>query len=362
MANVTIVGAGFMGSATAWPLADNGHSVRLVGTHLDDDIIKSCRENGTHPRLQRQLPPGVRPYYLSEIAQALEDADIIVSGVNSEGAHWIGQTLGPHLQPGQLIIAVTKGLEVEENGDLVILPDVLRAELPESIRDQVSVAAIGGPCIAGELAGRRQSCVVFGARQRDTAERLAETFRTPYYHVWTTTDLLGLEICAALKNAYTLGVGLAGGLLERSGGPDAAGAHMHNLAAAAFGQACTEIDHLLGMVGASRAFAYGLPGAGDLYVTCMGGRTVRFGRLLGLGHSFSEAREIMAGETLESVMIVRAMGEALPKLTARGLVTPDDLPLLRALVDVVVHERPVELPLDAFFQNTAPHLWHLPAS
>ena len=128
--NIAIVGAGFMGTATAYPLSDNGHAVRLVGTHLDDDIIKSCRERRYHPKLKRELPDAVEPYYAKEIAQALNGVDVIVSGVNSLGAHWIGQAIGPYLKPGQLIIAVTKGLEAAENGDLLILPDVLYSELP----------------------------------------------------------------------------------------------------------------------------------------------------------------------------------------------------------------------------------------
>jgi glycerol-3-phosphate dehydrogenase (NAD(P)+) len=352
VANVAIVGAGMMGTATAYPLADNGHAVRLVGTHLDTDIIESCRERRFHPRLKRELPAGVQPYFVEEIAQALDGVDVIVSGVNSLGVHWIGRTIGPYLRPGQLIIAVTKGLEAAENGDPLILPDVLAGELPEDVRPQLKLAAIGGPCIAGELAGRRPSCVVFGSRERDAVERLAAIFRTPYYHVWTSTDLVGLEVCAALKNAYTLGVGLAAGLLEKVGGVDAAGAHMHNLAAAVLAQGCTEIDRMLQLTGGTRAFAYGLPGAGDFFVTVQGGRSMRLGRLLGLGHTYAEAREIMAEETLEAAEIVLVLGEALPKLTERGVVDPADFPLLRALADVVARGRPGHLPLDAFFHDT----------
>ena len=70
MANVTIVGAGLMGTATAYPLSDNGHRVYLVGTHLDKEIIQSCKEKHLHPRLKRQLPPGVRSFYLEEMAEA----------------------------------------------------------------------------------------------------------------------------------------------------------------------------------------------------------------------------------------------------------------------------------------------------
>jgi glycerol-3-phosphate dehydrogenase (NAD(P)+) len=348
MATIAIVGAGYMGTATAWPLTDNGHAVRLVGTHLDGDIITSCLEQRYHPKLKRKLPEGVYPFYVEDVAQAINGADVIVSGVNSMGVHWIGQTIGPHLQPGQLVIAVTKGLVATEKGDLQILPDVLRDELPETIRHRAKLAAIGGPCIAGELAGRRQTCVVFGSRDNDTVERLAALFRTSYYHVWTTTDLVGLEYCAALKNCYTLAAGMAAGLLERDGGIDDAGAHMHNLAAAVFAQACTEMERLLQMMGATRAFAYWLPGAGDLFVTVQGGRSVSLGRLVGLGHTYDEARNLMQEETLEAAFVVQQLGEALPKLTARGIVAPDDFPLMRALVNTIVHDQPIDLPLEAF--------------
>jgi glycerol-3-phosphate dehydrogenase (NAD(P)+) len=353
MADVTIVGAGLMGTATAYPLSDNGHRVHLVGTHLDTAIIKSCKEEQFHPRLKRQLPPGVRSFYVEEIAEAMEETDIIVSGVSSPGVHWIGRTIGPYLRPGQLIISITKGLEAKDSGDLVILPDVLASEWPADIRAQVKLAAVGGPCIAGELAGRRHSCVVFGSRDREAVEKLAATFRTAYYHIWTTTDLAGLEVSAALKNAYTLGVGLAAGLSEKAGGVDAAGAYMHNMAAAIFAQGCTEIERILEIVGATRSFAYGLPGAGDLYVTSVGGRTVRLGQLLGSGHSYTEARQIMAGETLESAEIIRMMSLSLPRLVERGILRPDELPLMRALIDVVMQGLPVKLPFDKFFDGSA---------
>ena len=68
-----------------------------------------------------------------------------------------------------------------------------------------------------------------------------------------------------------------------------------------------------------------------------------------MGHTFAEAREIMAGETLEAAECVQVMGDALPKLEARGIIGPQDFPLLHALVDIVVHGRPVDLPLDGFF-------------
>jgi glycerol-3-phosphate dehydrogenase (NAD(P)+) len=353
MAIVAIVGAGMMGTATAYPLSDNGHQVRLIGTHLDSEIIQSCLERRYHPRLKREIPSGVRPYFVEEMARALDGVDLIIGGVNSLGVRWLGRAIGPYLRPGQMIICVTKGLEADPNGDLRILPDVLAEKLPPSVRGRVTLAAIGGPCIAGELAGRRQTCVVFASPDLAAARSMAGFFRTAYYHVWETQDWLGLEVCVALKNGYAMGVGLAYGLLEREGGPDAAGTCTYNLAAALFAQGCSETERVLRLVGATSGFAFGLPSAGDLFVTVQGGRSMRLGRLLGLGRTFVEAERDMAGLTLEAAEIVRTMGAAIPKLQARGLLMAEDLPFMRALVDVVVHGRPLALPLDAFFHGGA---------
>lgn len=348
MATVTIIGSGLMGSAIGYPLAENGHDVRLVGTHLDREIIGACKARRMHPKLRRELPANMTPYYLEELPRAMEGTEVVVGGVNSHGVHWLGQLLASHLRPEHLLISITKGLEVGPEGKIHILPDVLAAELPASVRQRVSPAAVGGPCIAGELAGGRQTCVVFGARDRGVVERLAPLFRTSYYHVWTTDDLVGLEISAALKNAFALSVGMVSGLLEAAGGVDPADAHMYNAASAVFAQGCTEIERVLGLAGATRTFACGLPGPGDLYVTSMGGRTIRLGRLLGAGHGLDEARRKLVGETLESIEIVRGMARAIPAWQAEGRLGPRELPLLRMLAEVIVESKPVRLPFDDF--------------
>ena len=126
-------------------------------------------------RLRRQLPGRVTPFYVEELSRgSLDGADLIVSGVNSLGAHWIGRTLGPLLWPGATVIAVTKGLEASRDGNPIILPDVLREELPAAIRDQVTLAAIGGP-VHRRRAGRPAAFVrrvhVAGRRARTAAAR-----------------------------------------------------------------------------------------------------------------------------------------------------------------------------------------------
>lgn len=351
MKKATILGAGVMGSATAWPLTDNDYKVNLIGTHLDNEIIRSCKKTRFHPTLKREIPDQVNPFYFEELEQALDGIDFIVSGVNSMGVRWIGQSLAPFVKPSDRIICITKGLETDDDGNLVILPKVLRQELPAKVREQVSIAAVGGPCIAGELAGRRQSCVYFGSREIETAQQLADVFRTDYYHVWTTNDIEALEISVALKNAYALGVGIAAGILAKSGGIDDAGAHMHNLAAALFARSGMEISIFLKMLGLRTDFAFGLPGVGDLYVTSQCGRSVTVGKLLGEGKTYKEVSHILTGETLEAVMIVQQMGKALPKIFDKGLLKENQIPFIAMLVDTIVHEKPVEFKLDSFFNN-----------
>jgi glycerol-3-phosphate dehydrogenase (NAD(P)+) len=351
MANVTIVGAGMMGSAMAWPLSDNGHHVRLVGTHLDTEIIASCLEKRWHPRLRRRLPDNVQPYYVDQVGRALEGVNVIVSGVSSPGVHWIGRTLAPHVKPGMKIIAITKGLEAAADGNLRILPDVLADELPAAVRGKVSLAAIGGPCIAHELAGRRHTCVYFTSREAAVLPVLREMFRTPYYHIYLSTDIIGVEVCVALKNAYTLAVGLAEGMLERLGGPDEANALNHNPAAAIFGASAREMARLVSVLGGNPAMVTSLPGVGDQYVTCMGGRTVRLGRLLGKGLTYEQACAEMKEQTLESAFVVAQIAKALPGLEARGLLGRDELPLTRCLCRSISGNALADVDFDRLFPD-----------
>jgi glycerol-3-phosphate dehydrogenase (NAD(P)+) len=350
MKKVAIIGAGVMGTAMAWPLSDNGFEVRLVGTHLDHEIIASCKDNGFHPKLHRRLPEHVFPYYLQEISTALKGIDFIVNGVNSLGIHWMARTLSPYIKKCDKLISVTKGIEVDEQGRLLILPDVLRKGFPKNIQDQVEIAAIGGPCIANELAGRQPVCVMFAAEDINTATYFKEALQTDYYHVWVIEDIVGLEISAALKNAYAMGVGMAEGFLEKRGGVEKCGASMYNLAAALFAQSVNEINKIIRMTGVKNSFSNDLPVAGDLFVTCQKGRSYRLGILLGKGISYIQAKEMMLGETLEAALAVIQMEKVLKTLEIQEDSTKSDFPLMKLLIDVICHQKPVYFELDEFFR------------
>jgi len=346
---IAIIGAGMMGSALCWPLSDNGHQVNLVGTHLDEQIISSIRSNRLHPKLQRSMPNKVIPYSHTQLAEALQDAEIIVSGVSSFGVNWFADTVGPLFKPGIPVLAVTKGLEDLPNGDLLILPEVINRKLPAHLQNKISLNAIGGPCNAHDLAARCQSGVVYCGKDIATLQMLRQTFATSYYHIRISNDMVGVEACAALKNAYALGVGLGIGMMEQSG-PDGL-SQGYNPTAALFAQGCLEIQRFLRLMEGKPDHISDLPAPGDLYVTAAGGRTVRLGKLLGQGVSYTEARKRLAGETLESVEIITHAARALPKLAARGLARVEDFPLIMHMNRVINEGLPVNIPWTEMFAD-----------
>jgi glycerol-3-phosphate dehydrogenase (NAD(P)+) len=244
------------------------------------------------------------------------------------------------------VLSVTKGLEDQPNGDLLVLPEATRQRLPLHTKGQINLNAIGGPCIAHELAARRQTAVVFTGEDQEVLRWLRDQVSTAYYHISISTDVIGVEVCAAMKNAYALAVGIAVGQME-SAGPDGL-AQMYNPQAALFGQSVLEMRRLLAILGGSEGNAVWLPGPGDLYVTVFGGRTVRLGKLLGRGVSFADARQQMAGVTLESVEIITRVARSIPKLAERRLLKLDDFPLLRHLDEIINQGMPVNIPWEKF--------------
>jgi glycerol-3-phosphate dehydrogenase (NAD(P)+) len=349
MATITVLGAGMMGSALCVPLVDAGHDVRLVGTHFDGEIIESVTKTGVHPKLKLPLPSAIRPFFVEQLAEAMRGVDAVGIGVSSAGVRWAGQQLRPFVQPGLPIVMITKGLELA-GGHLDVLPDVLAQELGSQGEPSIAPVAVAGPCIAGELARRVETCVVFTGRETQALEELATLCQTRYYHVWTSPDVVGIESCAALKNAYAMGIGFAAGLHEAAGGAPGSVA-LHNYEAAVFAQAVREMQRIVMLLGGNPASAAGLAGVGDLNVTCNGGRTGRFGRQLGLGIGVKRAIEAMQGATLECLEILDVMRQALHVYEARRVLGSDELPLLRHLMAVALDDKPIAMPFSDFFSG-----------
>ncbi|MFZ5892486.1 MAG: NAD(P)H-dependent glycerol-3-phosphate dehydrogenase [Myxococcota bacterium] len=350
MARFVILGAGMMGTAFAWPLVDRGHEVRLVGTHLDVELVESMRTHAIHPKLGLALPNGVQPFLNDELPQALKGADAIVLGVSSAGVVWAAERLAPLLSRPLPLAMISKGLTFQD-GALHTLPDVFSAHLPAALQQGIAPVGVAGPCIAGELARRVPTSVVFTSRSLAAAEAFAKLCRGEYYHVWCADDVVGVEVCAALKNAYAMGIALAAGMHSARGGKEGSIA-LHNYEASVFAQSIWEMRRLISLLGANPDHASWLPGVGDLDVTCNGGRTGRFGQLLGQGLGRDEAVLRMHGATLECLEILATLRTALNAFTATGRVSAEDFPLARHLAEVALDSAHVNMPFERFFRTS----------
>ena len=119
MKTITIIGAGMMGSALAFPARENGHDVRLVGTHLDREIIDHCCKTNRHPKFNKDFPDGMTYYQIEDLKQALVGTDFIICGVSSFGVEWFRDEILPKLRENVPVLSVTKGLMYTEEGKLL---------------------------------------------------------------------------------------------------------------------------------------------------------------------------------------------------------------------------------------------------
>ena len=349
MATILILGAGMMGTAFAWPLVDRNHRVRLVGTHLDGEIIASLRRERIHPKLGLEVPQGIDPYPNEELESALAGVDAVVLGVSSAGVVWAAERLGPLLDRELPLGLISQGLAFHDDTQHTV-PDEFARHLPPGVRERIQPVGVAGPCIAGELARRVPTSVVFTSRSLSAAETLAELCRGPYYHVWCEDDVVGVEVCAALKNAFAMGVALAAGLHTARGGT-AGSIALHNYEASVFAQSIWEMRRLVALLGGNPDHASWLPGVGDLDVTCNGGRTGRFGPLLGQGLGRDEAIARMHGATLECLEILATLRRALDRFTAKRRIDAYDFPLTRHLAEIALDGAPLAMPFERFFKR-----------
>ncbi len=267
---VTVLGAGGWGIAIALLLNKNGHDVTLwSAVESEVLLVNNDREN-------KRCLPGVRiPEEITisgDMGPSVEGAEVIVMAVASVYVRATAKTLSAYYKPGQIIVDLAKGIE---DDTLYTMVDIISQEVKGA-----DVAILSGPTHAEEVSrGIPTSCVV-GATSKATAEKLQSVFMSDVFRVYTSSDILGIELGGSLKNVIALAAGMADGL-----------GYGDNSKAALITRGMAEIARLgIAMGGKSETF-YGLSGIGDLIVTCasMHSRNRRAGILMGQGYSMEDA-------------------------------------------------------------------------
>lgn len=344
MAIITIIGSGMMGSALAFPARENGNNVRLVGTHLDKEIIDECRKTNRHPKFTKDFPSGLEYYQVDEMESAIEGSDLIIGGVSSFGVDWFGDVVLPKIPEDIPILTVTKGLVDTPDGRLLTYPDVWNKKAFE-LGKNLSINAIGGPCTSYELVAHDQTEVAFCGNDMATLKKIKSYMATDYYHISLSTDVTGIESAVALKNGYALGIALTIGVNQKNFGIDS---EIHfNSQAAVFGQAVKEMYKLLEYQGALTLENLSV-GYGDLYVTVYGGRTRLIGILLGRGLNIDEARAELDGVTLESLVVAERVARAVKIASEKGALNKANFPLLLHVDEIICQKKEVNIPWEDF--------------
>lgn len=301
MAKISVLGAGSWGTALALLLNNNGHDV-TIWSILPEEIeqLKAAHEN-TRCLPGVKIPESIK--LTADASLATSDKDVLVMAVASPYVRKTAHHLKDYIKDGQIIVNVAKGIEEDT---LMTLTAVIEEEIPCA-----NVTVLSGPSHAEEVGrGLPTTCVV-GAKDRETAEYLQNIFMSEVFRVYTSPDIIGIELGGALKNVIALAAGIADGI-----------GYGDNTKAALITRGMYEIAKLgIAMGGKLETFT-GLTGIGDLIVTCasMHSRNRRAGILIGQGKSYEEAMK-------EVNMVVEGVyaAKAAKKLSAKYNV---DLPIV----------------------------------
>lgn len=272
MAKISVIGAGSWGTALAVLLQKNGNQV-TIWSILENEIAM-LREH--HEHLEKL--PGVKipkeVTFTSDLEAAVQGQDLLVLAVPSAYTRNTARSMAPFVKEGQIIVNVAKGIEDQT---YFTLSEQISQEIP-----QADVAVLSGPSHAEEVGIGLPTTVVVGAQTRKTAEYIQDLFMNDVFRVYTSPDVMGIELGGALKNVIALAAGMADGL----GFGD-------NTKAALITRGITEISRLAIKMGAKAETLGGLTGIGDLIVTCESrhSRNRKAGQLIGQGYTMQEAMD-----------------------------------------------------------------------
>nr|WP_314386511.1 NAD(P)H-dependent glycerol-3-phosphate dehydrogenase [uncultured Fusobacterium sp.] len=272
MAKISVIGSGGWGIALTILLHKNGHNLTIWSFDKKEaEELKTTRENKTKlPNIL--LPDDIE--VTDNLKEAVDNKDILVLAVPSKAIRSVSKSLKDIIKDNQIIVNVAKGLEEDT---LKTMTDIIEEELKEK---NPQVAVLSGPSHAEEVGkGIPTTCVV-SAHNKELTLYLQNIFMNPSFRVYTSPDMIGVEIGGALKNVIALAAGIADGLN-----------YGDNTKAALITRGIKEISTLGVAMGGEQSTFYGLTGLGDLIVTCasMHSRNRRAGILLGQGKTLDEA-------------------------------------------------------------------------
>ena len=285
MKKILIIGGGAMGSAFSVPCLENNNSVTITEPYSKLFIRNLSSKNKFHSALKINLPKKLKFRKFSS-SLLREKFDLIVIALSLSGIDFIGKQF-KSLNIKTPILVLTKGLKYEKkNKKILTISEQLKKNYNVS-----NISILKGPCLAKELARKNQTSVIVANKNINLAKKIGKMISTKYYLTEFSKDIIGIEVCSAIKNIYSMIIG-AGQSLNASS----------NL----FQKSIIEMKYLVRYFKGKEETILGLAGVGDLYVSAAGGRNSKMGSYLGKGFTFKTAKKrFMSRDTVEGEQLAR---------------------------------------------------------
>jgi glycerol-3-phosphate dehydrogenase (NAD(P)+) len=308
MSTVTVFGAGAWGSTMAQVLNDAGNDVLLWGR--SEDVIAEINSTHTNKKYlgSHELPLSLKA--TTDLAQAFAHSHIYVLAIPAQQLRVTLQEWKPFFSSDSIIVSTLKGIEISTQ--------MRMTEVIEDVLGPHSIAIITGPNLADELVLRQPAGAVAAAPTQELADHMRDLFRTPYYRVYTSVDVMGCELAGAIKSVIALAVGISIGM-----------GFGENTQAMLITRGLNEVARLCAAHGSDPLSAAGLAGMGDLVASCGSplSRNRTFGEVLGRTGSMAQAREQVA-KTVEGVASAGAVAEIAHRV---GI----EVPVIEAVGEIV---------------------------
>ena len=318
MKKILVIGGGAMGSAFTIPCLDNGNSVTITEPYSSRFIKNLSSKNKFHSALKINLPKKLKfEKFSSELFK--EKFDLIVIALSLPGIDFIGKELMKY-KIRTPILVLTKGLKYQKKTKKIL---TISKKLTNDYKLK-NVSILKGPCLAKELARKKHTSVIIANKNIKIAKSIGKLISTKYYLIEYSNDVVGIEVCSAIKNIYSMIIG-AGQSLNSSS----------NL----FQKSILEMRYLIKYFKGKDETILGLAGIGDLYVSAAGGRNSKMGSYLGMGFTFKSAKKkFMPKDTIEGEQLAR---EIAPFILRK--IDKKRIPLMVNLLGVILNNKKLKV-------------------
>ena len=316
MKKILIIGGGAMGSAFSIPCLENKNQVIITEPYNKTFIKNLSSKNKFHPSLKISLPNKLKfKRYSKNIFE--NKFDLIVIALSLAGIDFIGKEL-KDLKIKTPLLVLTKGLKYDKKKNKILTI----SHLLKKYYNASNVSVLKGPCLAKELAKKNKTSVVIASKNIKIAKWIGNLISTKYYLTEYSKDIIGVEICSAIKNIYAMVIGSGQNLNTSSG---------------LFQKSMIEMKYLVKYFKGDVATVLGLSGVGDLYVSAAGGRNSKMGDYLGKGFTFSYAKKkFMPKDTVEGEQLAR---EIAPYILKK--INKKKIPLMYHLLKTIIHNKKI---------------------